>query len=212
MKLKRGFFITFEGPDGSGKTTQAEKLFLYLEERGYPRLKTREPGGTELSEKLRGILLNPKNHIFPWTELFIYGASRAQHTEEVILPALRDCKIVLCERYSDATLAYQGYGRGLDLEKVKEINRIASHGSEPDLTLLLDVDIREGLKRRGLGELDRLEKEDISFHEKVKEGYLQILRDNKERFRKIDVKDTIEETFEEIKKIVDDFLGKMIKK
>ena len=208
IKLKKGLFITIEGIDGSGKTSQSDKLFIYLKDKGYPVVKTREPGGTDLSEKLRDILLNPENRIFPWTELLIYGASRRQHTEEVIIPALNNCKIVICDRYKDATLAYQGYGRGLDLEKIVHINDISSNGLLPDLTILFDIDLQTGLKRRGIKGLDRLEKEDISFHKRVRDGYLKIAQTSKDRVKKVEVQGNIEKVFKKAQIIIDEFLIK----
>jgi len=212
VNLEKGLFITFEGPDGSGKTTQAEKLTAYLEGQGFPVTMTREPGGTVLAEKLREILLDPQNHIVPLSELLMYGASRAQHTQEIIIPALDRNVIVICQRYSDATLAYQGFGRGLDVDQVKEINRISSGGLVPDLTILLDIDITEGLKRRESKTLDRLEKEAISFHERVRKGYLETARIFPERIKTIEVTSDIETTFQEVTSLVQVFLNRIVKK
>ncbi len=172
----RGKFITLEGPEGSGKSTQAKLLAGYLSEQGIDVIRTREPGGVSISEQLRRMLLNPDNLIYPNTELLLYASGRAQHTEELILPALREGKYVICERYTHASIAYQGYGRGLDIKLIKELNNIATQGVCPDITIILDIDVKEGLKRvqRANREFDRLESENISFHEKVRIGYLEL--------------------------------------
>jgi len=205
-RKRRGFFITLEGPDGSGKSTQSLLLARYLKRQGHKVVRTREPGGTSIAEALRRIILNPKNRISKVTEVLLYEAGRAQHTSELILPALREGKIVICERYTDATLAYQGYGRKLDIRMVKELNRIASSGLKPDLTLLLDLNVREGLKRvRKIsgGRMDRMERESIRFHERVRKGYLKIASREPGRVKLIRVKETPEKTHLEVVKIVE---------
>jgi len=202
---RRGLFITLEGPDGSGKSTQSLLLARYLEGRGYEVVRTREPGGTSIAEALRRIILNPKNRISKVTEVLLYEAGRAQHTAELILPALRKGKTVICERYTDATLAYQGYGRKLDIRMVEELNRIGSSGLEPDLTLLLDLDVREGLRRvRKVsgGKMDRMERESLRFHERVRKGYLEIASREPGRVKLIRVKETPEKTHLEIVKVI----------
>src|SRR5271157_786725 len=146
-KIRKGLFITFEGIDGCGKSTQSKLLAGRLKRAGYKVVYTREPGGTRLAEKLRDILLHPANKISPLAELFLYEASRAEHVSKIILPAVRSKKIVVCDRFFDATVAYQGYGRGLDLNVIETLNRFASTGLTPDLTILLDISAREGLKR-----------------------------------------------------------------
>jgi dTMP kinase len=204
-KKRRGIFITFEGPDGSGKSTQSLLLTRYLKRKGYKVVRTREPGGTSISEALRGIILNPKNRISKVAEVLLYEAGRAQHTSELILPALRKGKIVICERYNDATLAYQGYGRKLNIRMVKELNRIASSGLEPDLTILLDLNVREGLKRvRKIcgGKMDRMERESIRFHERVRKGYLEIASREPGRVKLTTVKETPEKTHLEVVKVI----------
>ena len=205
-RKRRGFFITLEGPDGSGKSTQSLLLARYLKRQGRKVVRTREPGGTSIAEALRRIILNPKNRISKVTEVLLYEAGRAQHTSELILPALGEGKTVVCERYTDATLAYQGYGRKLDIRMVKELNRIASSGLKPDLTLLLDLDVREGLKRvRKIsgGRMDRMERESIRFHERVRKGYLEIASRESGRVKLIRVKETPEKTHLEVVKIVE---------
>jgi len=205
-KKKKGFFITLEGPDGSGKSTQSLLLARYLKRKGYKVVRTREPGGTSIAEALRRIILNPKNRISKVTEVLLYEAGRAQHTSELILPALQKGKTVICERYTDATLAYQGYGRKLDIRMVKELNRIASSGLKPDLTILLDLDVREGLDRArkvSRGRMDRMEQESIRFHERVRKGYLEIASREPGRVKLIKVKETPQKTHLEVVKVIE---------
>jgi dTMP kinase len=176
----RGKFIALEGPEGAGKSTQAEMLASYMKDRGHDVVRTREPGGVSIAEQLREMLLNPGNFIFPRAELLLYAAGRAQHTEELILPALKEGKHVVCERYTHASVAYQGYGRGLDIGLINMLNDIAAGGVAPDAVIIMDIDVAQGLARvrssnRGL---DRLESENISFHKKVREGYLEIVKTN----------------------------------
>ncbi len=181
----KGMFITFEGPEGSGKSTQIELLCSYLVKKGYDCSKTHEPGGTRVGEMIRKIVLGARDeNIADRTELFLILAARAQHTAEVILPALEEGKIVLCDRYNDSTMAYQGYGRGLDLEETRRMCLYSSFGLVPDLTLFLDVDVGVGLKRsrkkhaaRGANQPpDRFESAGIRFHKKVRTGYLSLAK------------------------------------
>ncbi len=199
-------FITFEGGDGSGKSTQSLLLCKYLQSKGYEIVHTREPGGVSISETFRKILLNPKNNIFPLTELLLYAAARAQHTQELILPALKSGKIVVCERYIDATLAYQGYARGFPLPLINTLNNLATNNLKPDLTLLLDIDITKGLKNVYKRKVDRLERESISFHLKVRKGYRKIAKKNKRRIKLIHVANNVNETQKQVRKIVDEYL------
>jgi len=189
-----GYFITFEGTDGSGKTTQIRRLAEHLESLGYSVLLTREPGGCPIADMIRSILLDANNRgISDLTEIFMYSAARAQHVSDAILPALKENKIVLCDRFSDATIAYQGAGRGIDQEIVKNLNSIACRGIKPDLTVLLDCDVSLGLKRarqrsesrQGPRE-ERFELEDIEFHKNVRETYLELARNDPDRFLVID--------------------------
>ena len=205
--MKKGFFITLEGPDGCGKTTQSKLLKEYLLKKGSAVLHTREPGGTTFAENLREIILNPRYHIFPMAELFLYEASRAQHTEEVIRPALRSKKTVICERYTDATYAYQGYGRGLDLSVIKTLNRIATAGLAPDLTIVLDIGVREGLARakgnsRGK-KGDRLERENRAFHERVRKGYFALAKKEPRRIKIVSAEGSIQEVRDRIRALVE---------
>jgi len=205
-RTKKGLFITLEGPDGSGKSTQSILLAQYLKRKDYKVVRTREPGGTSIAEALRRIILNPKSRISKVTEVLLYEAGRAQHTSELILPALRQGKTVICERYTDATLAYQGYGRKLDIRMVKELNRISSSGLKPDLTILLDLNVREGLNRvrRASGRrMDRMERESIGFHERVRKGYLEIASREPGRVKLIKVKETPEKTHLEVVKVIE---------
>lgn len=174
MKKKyRGVFITFEGIDGCGKTTQARRLFTYLKGRGYPVLFIREPGGTPVSERIRGILLNRNLEITPLTELFLYEAARAQLAETVIIPELRKGTIVICDRYFDSTSAYQAYGRGLNRSFTERLNRLASLKTPPDLTFIFDVDYKTSLARRKKN-ADRLERESRVFFNRVRRGFKNI--------------------------------------
>jgi dTMP kinase len=208
-------FITIEGGDGSGKTTQLKTLERYLSERGKPCLSTREPGGTSVGKLLRKVLLETgKQRITPATELFLYLADRAQHIHEVIIPALEQGRIVLCDRHTDSTLAYQGYGRGIDLELLRRLNDMASQGIKPDLTLLLDCPVEIGLSRTaqrrsqigaGQGE-DRFEREKLEFHERVRTGFLELARAEPDRFRIINAAGSSQAVAEAIKNIIDEFL------
>ena len=206
-----GFFITFEGIDFCGKTTQAKKLAIYLKRKGYEVVLIREPGGERISEKIRKILLSEKNQEMTHTsELLLYLASRAQLTERIILPNLKQKKIVICDRYSDSTLAYQGYGRGLNKNVIKNLNQVASSGLSPHLTILLDVPVEISLKRKAKEKKnkggDRLEKEKFEFHQRIRDGYLKIAQKNKRRIRVIDGRKDQEKTWQKVKAAVDSFL------
>ena len=199
-----GRLITLEGIDNSGKTTQAQKLSNYLKKKGYKVLLVRDPGGTEISEKIRKILLDKKNSLSASTELFLYLAARQQLVTDIILPALRKNKIVICDRYCDSTLAYQGYGRGLKIDLVDKL--LKSFFPLPDLTILIDLPVAIAQRRFGLTKPDRLEKERLSFHQKVRKGYLEIARKNRHRVRVVDGTGSLARTDEQVRKIVDDFL------
>jgi dTMP kinase len=204
-------FITFEGGDGSGKTTQLKALESYLTARGKSCLSTREPGGTSVGKLLRKVLLEVgKQQITSATELFLYLADRAQHIHEVIIPALGQGKIVLCDRHIDSTLAYQGYGRGIDLQLLRRLNDMASQGIKPDLTLLLDCPVEIGLSRSaqrsqmGAGQSgDRFEREKLEFHERIRAGFLELARTEPDRFRIINAAGSARAVTEEIRNIID---------
>jgi len=204
--LKRGMFISLEGVEGCGKSTQAKSLAEYVAKLGYSVVLTHEPGGTPIAEQIREMLLEPRHtDMTNITELLLYLASRAQHVGQLIRPALAEGKVVICERFSDATFAYQGYARGLDLNPLEQVNRMATGGLEPDLTLLLDMEVEDGLSRkRGGGyTLDRLESESVDFHNKVREGYLTIARRWPQRVKVIDAEGSIEDVHLRIRECVD---------
>ena len=197
-----GLFITFEGPEGSGKSTQILRVAAWFREQGRSCVITKEPGGTPISDRIRAILLDSAaTGMDAMTELLLYAASRRQHVMEVIQPALQRGEVVFCDRYTDATLAYQGYGRLLDLEKLQTLNQWATGGVKPGLTLLFDLDEATGLARahaRNAGmDVDegRFELEDLRFHRRVREGYLALLAAEPGRFAKIDAAGSIEEVF-----------------
>ncbi len=208
--LNRGMFISLEGVEGCGKSIQAELLTDYIVKLGHSVIRTREPGGTPIAEQIREILLEPRNrdmtHI---TELLLYLASRTQHVSQLILPALDEGKIVICERFSDATFAYQGYARGLDLDHLKQVNDMATGGLEPDLTLLLDLEAENGLSRKQHDQRDRLENESVDFHNRVREAYLVIAGESPERVQVIDAKGSIETIHLSIRECVDQRLAKL---
>lgn len=202
--LNRGMFISLEGVEGCGKSTQAELLGVYMTELGYSVIRTHEPGGTFIAEQIREILLAPRNSdMTDIAELLLYLASRAQHVTQLILPALTEGKIVICERFSDATFAYQGYARGLDMDRLKQMNEVATGGLEPDLTLLLDLDPGSGLSRIQHDQRDRLESESIKFHNKVREAYLAIAHKSPKRMRVINAKGSIEKVHLSIRGCID---------
>ncbi len=181
-------FITLEGPEGSGKTRQIVPLADYLRQQGLPVLVTREPGGTSIGDQVRAILSDLNNFAMrPHTEILLFQASRAQLVEQVIQPHLQAGGVVLCDRYADSTLAYQGYGHRVDLEQLKTLIRFATGGLKPHLTLLLDIDVQEGLRRKTLGgEWNRLDAYDLEFHQRVRQGYFQMVREEPDRWVVID--------------------------
>ncbi len=201
-----GFFITFEGIEGSGKSTQMKLLTKKLKKMNYEVLFTKEPGGTKIGKKIRQILLDPIHHqMDDRTEILLYAADRSQHVVEKIIPAVEDGKIVISDRYIDSNIAYQGHGRRLDMKMVREINEWVIRDYWPDLTILLDLDVREGLKRaRDLTPDktgDRLERELIDFHKRVRDSYLK-MADKEERFKIIDASRPPEEIFQDVLKAV----------
>jgi dTMP kinase len=206
--LSRGIFITFEGPEGSGKSTHIQLLARWLRSAKRQVVVTREPGGTGLARTLRQYLLHTQTPVAPLSELLLYEADRAQHMDECILPALKRGRVVLCDRFSDSTVAYQGYGRGLDLSLIQTLNRIASFGRKPDLTLLLDVPVASGLRKasaRKRGK-DRLESAGIAFHQRVRKGFLKIARKEPGRFRIITQQPDKAETQRRVRESVQKYL------
>lgn len=201
--MNRGIFITMEGPEGAGKTTIIHMLGKALQDEGYQVLLTREPGGIPISEQIREVILNKENTAMnSRTEALLYAAARRQHLVEKVIPALEKGVIVLCDRFIDSSLAYQGYARGLDIEEVYNINKFAIGDMMPDATFFFDISPEEGLKRiqsNGEREVNRLDLEALDFHEKVYEGYQLIINRWKERFTIIDANRTVEEVFQETK-------------
>jgi dTMP kinase len=193
--FEKGVFISFEGIEGTGKTIQSKLLYEHFKKTGYTIILTEEPGGTSIGLKIRDVLLSVENkEITPVTELLLYNASRAQHLKEVILPALKKGGIVITDRFSDSTVAYQGYGRGIDLKLIDSLERIVTEGLKPDITLLLDLDVETGLLRnKGINKTDRFELEDLEFHKKVRDGYIQIAAKEPGRIKLIDASGSIEE-------------------
>ena len=204
-------FITFEGVEGSGKTTQIQRLKKYLTQKGISCKLTREPGGCPIGEKVRKILLNPDHReMVPLSELLLYEAARAQHVKEVIEPFLKKGGVVLCDRFSDATIAYQGYGRKMDLRWIERLNHFSSRGIKPDVTFLLDCPSDVGLKRalkrnRTLKQEkeERFEKEKIQFHQRVRKGYLALAKKEPHRVKVIDTRQGEDNVFNKIRKTVD---------
>ena len=193
--LKKGIFITFEGPEGCGKSTQSKLLVDYLKDNSYECVYTREPGGTPAGERIRGLLLHSKKiHITDLTEMLLFEASRSQIVAELIAPAIADKEIVVCDRFSDATLSYQGYGGGIPLKLIKAVDAIATGGLKPDLTILLDIDTMAGLRRAGKKGVDRMEEKALAYHMRVRAGYLKLAKAEPSRIKVIKVKDGIEST------------------
>ena len=199
--MAKGMFITFEGGDGCGKTTQIKLLDEYLKGKGYKTLLTREPGSKGLGEKVREILLNYDGEVSSVCESFLFLADRAQNTDCIIKPALEEGTIVICDRHTDSSVAYQGYGRGLDVDRIKMLNNIATSGLKPDLTIVLDVDVETSQARVG-SEKDRMESAGIEFFERVRQGYLEIAKQEPERVKIVDSTQSIEQIHKEILELV----------
>jgi dTMP kinase len=204
-------FITLEGIEGSGKTTQIDRLVEFLEDRGIDCFSTRQPGGTLIGQNIRSILLDPANRaLAPLTELLLYMADRAQHIHELIRPALKKGQTVVCDRYFDATLVYQGFARGLSIELIGQLHQLLFDDLKPDATLLLDLSPQAGLQRawqqlnngQRSGDESRFEAEALAFHEKVRAGYLELARLEPDRFRIIDAAQSQDEVFAAIREIV----------
>ncbi len=203
--MEKGLFITFEGVDGCGKSTQMELLQEHLTTKGYDVVLTREPGGKGLGEKIREILLNYDGKVSDKCESFLFLADRAQNIDIIVKPAIETGKIVLCDRHTDSTVAYQGYGRGLDLEQINHLNKLATGGLKPDLTFVFDIDTETSMKRVGQNK-DRMESAGNEFQKKVREGYLELAKKEPQRIKVIDASKSIDE----IHNTVIDILAKYI--
>lgn len=204
-----GKFITFEGPEGSGKTSVIEGIKAYFDANKIDYITTREPGGIRISEDIRTIILNRENtNMNSHTEALLYAAARSQHLSEKVLPALEEDKVVICDRFVDSSLAYQGYARGLGIDEVFQINKFAINDLLPDLTIFIDVPPKVGLERvfNNVRKIDRLDLEDLSFHEKVYEGYMILAERFKDRFKIVDGTQTIEEVIADTIKVIEDIL------
>ena len=203
--MKKGLFITFEGADGCGKTTQLNLLKKYLEQNGYEVVLTREPGGKGLGEKLREILLNYDGEVSNRCESFLFLADRAQNIDIIVTPAIQQGKIVLCDRHTDSSVAYQGYGRGLDIDQINTLNNLATNNKKPDLTLVFDVDIETSMKRVG-NEKDRMESAGKDFFNRVRNGYLELAKQEPDRIKVINSTKSIEEVQQDVLQVIESYL------
>ena len=201
MKSK---FITFEGSEGCGKSTQSEMLFSYLKTKGFEIIYLREPGGVKLSETIRTILLDPKSRISAQAETLLYMAARAQVVQEIIKPALEAKKIVICDRFLDSTIAYQGFGLGIDIKLIKSLGNFATQGIKPDLTIFLDLPVKSGLKHR-YNCRDRIEQRSVNYHEKVRYGYLTLAKQEPQRIKIVKVLEDKFKTQDKIRELVNAF-------
>lgn len=203
--MSKGFLLTFEGPEGGGKTEQSRRLFEYCQSRGIPVVITREPGGDPLASQIREVILSKKNFgMDSLVELFLFLAARRNHALSVLQPSLRQGRLIVCDRFTDSTRAYQGFGHGIDLGTIDHLNSLATGGLVPDLTLLLDISVEQGLARRqgSVVGTNRLDEMDTEFHERVRKGYLLLAR-NDTRFVVVDAQNSIEEVWESVKEIAD---------
>ncbi|NJK75318.1 MAG: dTMP kinase [Microcoleus sp. SU_5_6] len=204
----KGKFIVFEGVEGAGKTTQMRHLLHFIQQKQLPQtsvVATREPGGTKLGKELRCLLLETESVelVSNRAELLMYAADRAQHVEAFLLPELAKGSIVLCDRFTDSTVAYQGYGRGLNLNLIKQLNEIATGGLQSDLTLWLDINVEDGLSRvMARGKRDRMEQADLEFHRRVQQGFAELAEENRDRIFRIDASRPEDEVAESIQSIV----------
>jgi len=210
--MKKGLFIVFEGGEGAGKSTILDKIYDWMNTEDISCIKTREPGGIKISEQIRSIILDNNNtEMDERTEALLYAAARRQHLVEKIIPALNEGKVVLCDRFIDSSLAYQGYARGIGMDEILEINKFAIGEYMPDLSIFFDLEPSEGLKRINIDnnrEVNRLDNEKIDFHNKVREGYYKILEKDKDRIVKVDASKTIDEVYEDVKYIITEWLDK----
>ncbi|WP_027108961.1 dTMP kinase [Lacticigenium naphthae] len=207
----KGIFITFEGPDGSGKTSVIREIVRRLEEQQDSVISTREPGGNRIAEMIRELILDPQNtDMDERTEALLYAASRRQHLKETILPALTRGNIVICDRFVDSSVVYQGYARGIGMEEVAQMNQFATESLSPDLTLYLDVEAEIGLQRINQGkekrQYDRLDREALSFHQLVRSGYLKVVAKNTDRIVTVDASAELEKVVESSWQIIQKFI------
>ena len=209
--MVNGTLISFEGPEGAGKSSVLEAVLPLLEEKGIPFITTREPGGVDIAEKIRQVILDPDHtRMDAKTELLLYIASRRQHLVERVLPALAAGKVVLMDRFIDSSVAYQGYGRGLSVEDIEWLNQFATDGLKPDLTLYFDLDVEEGLARIAKNqerEVNRLDLEGLELHQKVRQGYLALTEKEPERIVKIDASQSFEAVFADVLAVLENRLG-----
>lgn len=209
--MSKGFLVSLEGPEGAGKTSVLEALIPILEDRGIEVLSTREPGGVLIGEKIREVILDPSHtEMDPKTELLLYIASRRQHLVEKVLPALAAGKLVIMDRFIDSSVAYQGFGRGLDKEAIDWLNEFATDGLKPDLTLYFDIEVEEGLARIAANsnrEVNRLDMEGLDLHRKVRQGYLSLLEREGNRIEKIDASLPLDQVIENTQQLLFDRMG-----
>ena len=209
--MSKGFLVSLEGPEGAGKTSVLEALIPILEDRGAEVLTTREPGGVLIGEKIREVILDPSHtEMDPKTELLLYIASRRQHLVEKVLPALATGKLVIMDRFIDSSVAYQGFGRGLDIEAIDWLNEFATDGLKPDLTLYFDIEVEEGLARIAANsdrEINRLDMEGLDLHRKVRQGYLSLLEKEANRIVKIDASLPLDQVIENTQELLFDRMG-----
>lgn len=208
--MKRGLFIVLEGTDGCGKSTQIRNIKTYLRDKGIHTMLVREPGGTDIGEKVRKLVLDSENaEMKPSTEMYLYAASRAQLVQQVIKPAINEGKVVICDRFVYSSLVYQGVGRKLGIDTVWEVNKNALEGMMPDIAIFLDLPIEKALDRIKRGSMDRIEQESTRFHNTVYSSYLKLCSDDKFNLKRIDADREIKEVFADIKDIVDTNLSKV---
>ena len=209
--MSKGFLVSLEGPEGAGKTSVLEALIPILEDRGVEVLTTREPGGVLIGEKIREVILDPSHtEMDPKTELLLYIASRRQHLVEKVLPALEAGKLVIMDRFIDSSVAYQGFGRGLDIDAIDWLNEFATDGLKPDLTLYFDIEVEEGLARIAANsnrEVNRLDMEGLDLHRKVRQGYLSLLEREGNRIEKIDASLPLDQVIENTQQLLFDRMG-----
>ena len=209
--MSKGFLVSLEGPEGAGKTSVLEALIPVLEDRGVEVLTTREPGGVLIGEKIREVILDPSHtEMDPKTELLLYIASRRQHLVEKVLPALAAGKLVIMDRFIDSSVAYQGFGRGLDIEAIDWLNEFATDGLKPDLTLYFDIEVEEGLARIAANsdrEINRLDMEGLDLHRKVRQGYLSLLEKEADRIVKIDASLPLDQVIANTQQLLFDGMG-----